>query len=289
MARGFAGLRLSQSSTRLLVAAVLGVGAGLLVWAGLVEPRRVVVRRSTLRLPRWPARLRGLRIAIVSDLHAGGPHVGEKRLRRVVARVNRDVPDLVMLLGDYVDPGLPVVGPLPPERVAARLRELRAPVGTVAVLGNHDWSNDGKRVADALRAVGACVLENDAVELDAWGTRLWIAGVADLRMRRPDVEAAIPIAPGDAPLLLLTHDPDVFPEVPTRVALTLAGHTHGGQIDVPWLRRLIIPSRFGARYAAGHIEEAGRHLYVSAGVGTSGLPLRFRAPAGVDVLELLPG
>lgn len=95
------------------------------------------------------------------------------------------------------------------------------------------------------------------------------------------------VVPEDSPLLVLTHDPDVFPEVPARVALTLAGHTHGGQIDVPWLRRMI-PSRFGARYSAGHVEEGGRHLYVSQGVGTTRLPLRFRAPAGIDVLELLP-
>jgi uncharacterized protein len=263
------------------------VGIGLLAWAGLVEPRRMVVRRARLRLPRWPARLTRLRVAVVSDLHAGGPHVGDRRLERVVARVNREAPDLVVLLGDYVDPDLPAVPPLPavrplpPERVATALERLRAPLGVVAVLGNHDWSNDGEQVAAALRAVGARVLENEALELVARGGPLWILGVADLRKRHPDLDAAMRAVPEDSPLLVLTHDPDVFPEVPARAALTLAGHTHGGQIDVPWLRRLMIPSLFGARYAAGHIEEGGRHLYVSQGVGTTGLPLRRqRLPAG---------
>jgi len=287
------GGRCGRRSKCLIGATIAGIG--LLVWAGLVEPRRMVVRRARLQLPHWPARLTGLRVAIVSDVHAGGPHVGDRRLEQVVERVNREAPDLVVLLGDYVDPDLPAVPPLPevrplpPERVATALERLRAPVGVVAVLGNHDWSNDGERVAGALRAVGARVLENEAVELVARGGPLWILGLADLRKRHPDLDAPMRVVPEGSPLLVLTHDPDVFPAVPARVALTLAGHTHGGQIDVPWLRRRMIPSRFGARYSAGHIEEGGRHLYVSQGVGTAGPPLRFRAPAGIDVLELLPG
>jgi predicted MPP superfamily phosphohydrolase len=93
--------------------------------------------------------------------------------------------------------------------------------------------------------------------------------------------------PEGAPTLLLTHDPDVFPQVPRGVALTLAGHTHGGQVDLPLMRRWAIPSRFGDRYSGGHVEEGGRHLYVSRGVGTAGLPLRFRSPPEISVLTLL--
>ena len=277
------------ATQRSLIAGALGACAALAAWAALVEPRVVLVRRSTLKLPRWPRSLQGLRVAVVADLHAGGPHVGERRLEQVVDRVNRARPDLVVLLGDYVDPVIPGVDPLAPERVAARLAALRAPLGTVAVLGNHDWADDGERVADALRATGARVLENEAVTLHSGGSVLTVSGLADLREREPDLDAALAPPSDDAPLLLLSHDPDVFPDVPERVSLTVAGHLHGGQIDVPWLRRLVIPSRFGARYRDGHTVEGGRHLYVSRGIGTSGLPLRLRSPAGIDILELVAG
>ena len=271
-----------------MLAGVLATGA-LVAWVAFVEPRTLLVRRSTLRLPGWPERLSGLRIAVVADLHAGGPHVGERRLEQVVERVNRERPDLVALLGDYVDPVIPGIDPMAPESVAAHLGHLRAPLGSVAVLGNHDWRNDGARVAEALRAVGIPVLENDAVALDAHGGRLWVAGVADLREREPDLEAALAPVDDEAPVVLLTHDPDVFPAVPERVSLTIAGHLHGAQIDLAGVRRLTIPSRFGTRYLAGHRVEGSRHLYVSRGVGTSGLPLRLRAPAAVEVLELIGG
>jgi predicted MPP superfamily phosphohydrolase len=284
------GLRASawRSARRLarLPGTIALLGGAVLVWGGLVEPRRVRVRRARLRLSGWPERLDGLRLALVSDFHAGGPHAREGRLRRVVGRINKQAPDVVLLLGDYVDPAIPGVEPLDPGRVAAALGELRAPLGVLAVLGNHDWANDGDRVAAALRSVGIRVLENEAVALEVSRARLWVAGLADLRTREPQVDRTLPAPDDDAPILLLTHDPDVFPVVPERVTLTLAGHLHGGQIDVPGLRQIVVPSRFGMRYAAGHVEEAGRHLYVSRGVGTSGLPLRLRAPAGFEMLEL---
>jgi uncharacterized protein len=131
------------------------------------------------------------------------------------------------------------------------------------------------------------VLEDEAVAFAAAPREVWVAGVADPRERDPDLEAVLAPVPEGAPTLLLTHDPDVFPQVPRGVALTLAGHTHGGQVDLPLMRRWAIPSRFGDRYSGGHVEEGGRHLYVSRGVGTAGLPLRFRSPPEISVLTLL--
>ena len=87
-------------------------------------------------------------------------------------------------------------------------------------------------------------------------------------------------------MLLAVHDPDMFPQVPERVALTVAGHLHGGQVNVPLLRRAMLPTRYGERYLAGHVVERGRHLYVSTGIGTAGLPLRLRRPPEVPVLRL---
>jgi uncharacterized protein len=250
------------------------------------EPRNVRLTRTTLELPAWPAELDGLRVAVISDLHTGAPHVPVEKVERVVARVGEEAPDLIALLGDYADPRVMGASPVRPEDVAGALGRLEAPLGVLAVLGNHDWAEGGREMAAALRTAGVVVLENDATEA---GRGLWVAGVADARTRRVDLAVALSGVPSDAPLLLLSHDPDVFPRVPARVALTLSGHTHGAQVDLPLVRERVTPSRFGARYAGGVFEEDGRLLFVSRGVGTSGLPVRFLAPPEVALLTLRSG
>jgi predicted MPP superfamily phosphohydrolase len=208
--------------------------------------------------------------------------VHEARLEGLAAAVNASAPDLVLLLGDFVDPKVRGGSPIAPEAVADRLGALRARLGVFAVLGNHDWLHGGERVAAALRDAGIRVLENEAVAAGP----LWLAGVADARMRTPDVDGALAAVPPEAPVLLMSHDPDLFPHVPERVSLTLSGHTHGGQVAIPALRRPLLPSAYGERYARGLIVEHGRHLLVSSGIGTSGLPLRLLAPPEVLVLTL---
>jgi uncharacterized protein len=265
-------------------AAITGLAAAI-AWRALWhEPRTQRLRERELALACWPQALAGLRVALISDLHAGAPHVHEARLEGLAAAVNASAPDLVLLLGDFVDPKVRGGSPIAPEAVADRLGALRARLGVFAVLGNHDWLHGGERVAAALRAAGIRVLENEAVAVGP----LWLAGVADARMRTPDVEGALAAVPPAAPVLLMSHDPDLFPHIPDRVALTVSGHTHGGQVAVPVLRRRAIPSRFGERYARGHVEEGGRHLYVTAGYGTSGWPVRLLAPSEVVVLRLTP-
>jgi predicted MPP superfamily phosphohydrolase len=265
-----------------LAAAGVVAGAGLAVYAGWVEPRRLVVRELDLALPHWPATLAGLRAGVMSDLHAGVPHAGLDAIRRAVDELNAGEPDVHLLLVDYLDASQKWRRPLAPERVADELARLRSPRGTVAVIGNHDWRNSGDRMWRALEAVGITVLEDRAVNLGDF----WVAGLADLRHRRPDIGKALQEVPRDSPVLMLSHDPDLFPGVPTRVSLTLSGHTHGGQVAIPFLRRPMLPSYYGERYARGHIVEHGRHLLVTSGVGTSGLPIRFFAPPEVYVLTL---
>ena len=268
---------------------MLGAGAAVAAWAALVEPRRLIVRRPVLELERWPAALDGLRVAMVADLHAGGPNVQGERVTRVVDVVNREAPDLVVLLGDFVDTGVTGGSSISAITVAQWLMALRAPLGVHAVLGNHDWRNVGRDMASALAGVGIGVLENEAVRVregeDGEG-ELWVAGVADATERRPDVDRALSRVPAEAAVLLLSHDPDVFVEVPERVALTLSGHTHGGQVAIPGLRGWVIRSEHGGRYAEGHVVEGARHLYVTAGVGESTYPVRLLAPPEVVLLTL---
>jgi uncharacterized protein len=223
---------------------------------------------------------------VLSDVHAGAPHVDAERVSEVVARANREGADVALLLGDFVDPLVRGARPIAPETVARRLAELDAPLGTFAVLGNHDWLHDGERTAEALRAAGITVLEDDAVEMLVRGAPVWIAGLADLHARRPDLDATLAQVPDGEPMILLSHEPDVFPRVPPRVALTLSGHTHGGQVDVPVLRDRVVPSRFGGRFRVGHVVEGGRHLYVTSGIGTSSWPVRLRRPPEIVILRL---
>lgn len=273
------------SARRPAAAALAGAGA-VALWALAIEPRRLRVHRRELRVDRWPPALDGLRLAVVADLHTGAPHVGEGKVERVVSAVNRARPELAVLLGDYIDPEVALGGEVDPEAVAARLAAIRAPLGVVAVLGNHDWANDGPRVQRALADAGVTVLENAAVERQRGRARVWIAGVADAGARQPDVDAALAPVPADDPVILLSHNPDVVASVPERVALTLSGHTHGAQVNVPVVRERITPSRFGARFAAGHVEHRGRDVFVTRGVGTSRFPVRLGAPPEVVVLTL---
>ena len=141
------------------------------------------------------------------------------------------------------------------------------------MLGNHDWRGAGPAMRWALLDAGVRLLENEAAELRPG---LWVAGTADLRHRHVSLAASLRAVPEDAAVLLCTHDPDLFPRVPRRVALTVAGHVHGGQVNVPILRRAVLPTRYGERYLHGHVVEGGRHLYVTSGLGTAGLPLRLR-------------
>jgi len=264
------------------------VALGAVAYVGWVEPRRLVVHRMRLELPRWPAALAGVRVGVLTDLHAGVLHAGEDAIARWVARMNAEEPDLVLLGGDYTD-AHPLYGRrLAPERIAERLAELEAPLGTVAVIGNHDWRAFGMRMWTALATAGIPVLENDALALDARGGRLHVAGIADVRHRRPDVHRALAGIPAEEPVIVLSHDPDVFPSVPARAALTISGHTHGGQIAIPYVRLPFMPSHHGERFARGHIVEHGRHLVVGTGLGTSGLPIRLFAPPELLVLELHP-
>ena len=267
-----------------MIRAGLGAAAAAAtVYAGWIEPQRLVTVRRTLALPHWPHALDGLRIGLLSDLHAGALHAGPAAIARAVDRLNAEVPDAMFLLGDFIDAHPVWGGRVEPPEIARELASLRAPLGTFAVLGNHDWKQAGDRMWTALRDAGIEVLENRVL---AAGD-MYVAGLADLRSRMPDLPGTLAEAPAGAPVILLAHDPDVFPFVPDRVALTVSGHTHGGQVAIPRLRRFAIPSHYGERYARGHIVERGRHLYVTSGLGTSGLPLRLFAPPEIVVLELV--
>ncbi|MCB1358747.1 MAG: metallophosphoesterase [Maritimibacter sp.] len=276
--------------------------AGLFVsaYGFFIEPAlRLRVKRWRLRHRDWPAD-RPLRIAVVADLHAAEPHVPLRRVTQVVTRTNALGADLIVVLGDLPAGHRFVTRHVPLAAVGAALGRLSAPLGVYAVLGNHDWWDDpdaqargaGPTLAgQAMEANGIPVLENRALEL---ANGVWLAGLGDqLALLRgaegikgvDDLDATLAQVPEDAPVILLAHEPDIFPQVPGRVALTLSGHTHGGQLRI-FGYSPVVPSRFGNRYAYGAVEEEGRHLVVSGGIGMSILPVRFGVTPEITLVDL---
>jgi predicted MPP superfamily phosphohydrolase len=261
------------------------IAASLAAWVFLIEPNRLIIHEETLLLPNSAA-LNNLRIAVLSDLHVGGLFVGAGKLQRVVAMTNASDPDLILILGDFMVTGKLYQPRMEPEAIAENISGLHARFGVYAVLGNHDWWFDGARMRRALEASGIKVLENEVVHIQGAGRSFWLAGLSDLWTRPQNIVGTLQQVPPNEPVIALTHNPDIFPQIPTTVSLTLAGHTHGGQVNFPFFGRPIVPSKFGQRYAAGHITENGKQLFVTTGVGTSILPVRFRVPPEIVVLTL---
>jgi len=259
--------------------------AGLVVWGFWWEPGRLVLNEVALELPNWPEG-EETRVTLIADLHVGSPRNGKENLRRVVRRVNETFPDVVLIAGDLTIDN--VVGGrfVSPEEIATELAAINATNGVFAALGNHDRWLSAERVTAALTSVGVTVLENQNAAIEVRGNRMWIAGVADYWTGHPSIKDALDGVGEDEPVLLFTHNPDLFPEVPAEVSLTLAGHTHGGQVLVPFVGAINTPSRFGDRYAEGHVVEDGRHLFVTSGVGTSRIGVRFRVPPEVVALRI---
>lgn len=271
----------------LVIGAFVFIFASLVLWAFVIEPNRVVVNEVEIKLPAWPVAFDYLKIVSVSDLHAGRRFIDEAKLERVVTEINETQPDIIVLLGDFVSQNKDEQVLMEPEKIADKLKGLRAKYGVFAVLGNHDWWYNGQRVKKAIEAAGIRVLENDVAQIQKDGQSLWLLGVPDYWTRQPlDIRPALQKINSAGPVIVLTHNPDVFPELPSSVTLTLAGHTHGGQVNFPFYGRPVVPSKFGERYAAGYIQEDNRHLFVTTGIGTTGIAVRFRVPPEIAVISI---
>ncbi len=268
-------------------------GLSTAVYAGAVEPERLITTAYRVSPPQWTAGR--LSVAVIADLHAGGPNMAVEHIARVIDVTNALRPDLIVLLGDYIARHHFVTEPVPPAVWAAQFARLSAPLGVWAILGNHDWWYGVGVVRGALANAGVPCLENRAILLGEGASRFWIAGLGDQLAHwvgphafrgEDDLAGTLAHVTTDHPVILLAHEPDIFVQVPDRVALTLCGHTHGGQIRVPLVWPHLIPSRYGPRFAYGHIVEGGRHMIVSGGLGTSFVPVRLGVPPEIVSIEL---
>jgi predicted MPP superfamily phosphohydrolase len=282
---------ISAGGRRLLTALAVLALAGLLLLGWMFANARAmpVVRTAKVALP-WPdgAPRRPVRIALLTDTHLSGPDNDERRMARIVALINAQKPDLVLLGGDYMGDYKGGRGYSIAQSVAAFAR-LTAPMGVVAVPGNHDWPGKGNGdfapIRKALEGLGITVLQNEAVRrgplvvggLDFGGGHYSNLDLTKRRMR----------ALGGAPVLL-AHSPERFEKLDADTPLMLAGHVHCGQIALPFYGAIVVPTPLPRRYSCGAYREGDRTLIMSGGVGTSGLPLRAFAPPDIWIVTVRP-
>jgi predicted MPP superfamily phosphohydrolase len=265
------------------LAGALGASAACGAWALRRTPR---ITRRHVAIAGLPRELEGFRIVQLTDVHCG-PFTPAARVRRWVRRANALRADLAAVTGDLITSGADYVA-----SVASALGELRAAHGTYACMGNHDYFTDGEEVVRALERQGLQVLRNRGVVLrprdEHAGAALYVAGIDDTWTRRHDLARALRDRPVGAPVVLLAHDPDVFPEAAAAgVALTVAGHTHGGQLAVPGLTRRANLARLMTRFSSGVYRAGDATLFVGLGLGTSGPPIRIGARPEIALLTLV--
>lgn len=245
-----------------------------------------VERKLDMGLTDWPAGAPPMRVVLLSDLHVVGPDTPPERIARVVARINALEPDLVLIAGDLLSYRDAATRLYSPAETVAPLKGLRAKYGVVAVPGNHDYDVHGRTTLPPfLEAAGVTVLRNQAVRRGA----LTIAGADDIhpgQFRYDLMDAAARKLPG--PTIVLSHSPDIAAWIPPRYGVVLAGHTHCGQIAIPFYGPVLTASHYGQRFGCGLVREGNRLVVVTAGIGSSVVPLRYFAPPDFWVLTLGP-
>jgi uncharacterized protein len=265
--------------------------AGAVAIAGdsvLLEPNRPRIVRKDFFLPRWPERLNGFTIALLSDFHYDA-WFSVHPLHAAIGMVNGLRPDLIALTGDFVS--VPLIGSrrkaaLASEPCAQLLHRMTAPHGLWAIMGNHDVDTDRKHITRVLQAENIQVLANQSQAIERDGARFWLAGVNDVLNGNSDLPKTLHAVPADEPVILLAHEPD-FADEASRfpVDLQLSGHSHGGQIRFPLLPPLYLP-QLAKKYVLGTYQVGPLPLYTNAGLGTIGIPARLNCPPEVTFLTL---
>ena len=253
---------------------------GLLIYARFIEPYTLVIQHTILHIdPERPLK-KHLKIALIADLHIGLFSGRERQLQLIVERINQEQPDFVVVAGDWTYE--------PENRLAdelAVLQDLEMPV--YSVTGNHDEQYPGppvqKLLADALQRNNVRDIENQVVEFD----EIRLLGIGDLWAGKADM-SQLSSLPQDKLWLLLSHNPDtveMVPQLPT-TPLMLSGHTHGGQINLPWLTNYVLKKVSILGHRQGYYEHQHANVFVTAGTGMVGAPFRFRVPPTIDILHL---
>lgn len=270
--------------TARFLAGVLLTGLAILFGGFVASRMDPVVERLTVPLPDWPTGRPPITLALMTDIHLGNASMDRRRLDAIVDQVNARHPDLVLLGGDFLSAYDKADAPARSRSVADALRRLDAPLGTVAVLGNHDYGTAPALIAKTLSGAGIVVLQNQATVRGP----LAIGGLGDGYSGNSHIpETLAAMAPLHGARIMLAHTPADAAKLPDDIALLLAGHTHCGQVVLPIVGALVLAS-VPRRYLCGVVHDGARTVIVSAGLGTSNLPLRIHAPPDVWLVTLGP-
>lgn len=268
-----------------------------LSYAYFVEPRQFVVIEDTITVPNWSKDLNGFRIVLIADIHAGSNYAGAERIRYVVEQANAQSPDIIVLLGDYVselrgsdqrhavnaETGETELK-MPVEEIVNNLVGLKAKYGVFAIIGNHDNKHNGPKIYNEFKRANIIPLENEVFDIVHNGETIHIWGLEDLWKNRKVPTEVFDSLSNKQNTIVLTHNPDSLLKAPTEISVMLSGHTHGGQLNWPIIGPLAVVN--DKRFMDGHAIVDGKHVYVSSGVGTSIIPIRFRVPPEINVLTL---
>lgn len=244
----------------------------------LAEANSISVENIKIKLKRLPKELDGFRLIHLSDIHHS-PFTSLEHISRVVKVSNLLKPDMFVLTGDYVSHETEYIAP-----VAEVLAKLKAEHGIYACLGNHDHWTDAELVTHLFRGEGINLLINEGLRFEARGTRFWLAGVDDLMVGKTDVKAALRGSKEDEFKLLLAHNPQIVRRAARyNVDLMLSGHTHGGQVKLRDEEKRILPRR---KLSSGLHRRQNTQVYITRGIGTVVLPVRYQCPPEISVIEL---
>ena len=256
-----------------------------------LEPYRLVIKEVTINVPNWNRELNGFKVVAISDIHGGSHTITEERIRKITEQINAQNPDIIVMLGDFVSQvhdNVPIKKrdlKMPIETIAKNLSGLKSKYGVFVVIGNHDWWFDDQKCRTEFEKVGFTVLENETKSFVVNNNTVTVLGIEDFWRRGVvDVKDVLEKLPSQENIIGITHNPESFDQTPQSLSILLAGHTHGGQVNFPFIGAPIVPAK--KEFTAGHIEKEGRNLFVTTGIGTSGLPFRFRVPPEIVVTTL---
>jgi predicted MPP superfamily phosphohydrolase len=288
---GFTAPQPSRFTRRNFLIGTGATAAGFAFYSGEIARHEIDIVQRPIAITNLPIPFHGYRIVQISDIHLD-EYTEPFFLERIVHHINTLSPDLVLLTGDFITHGSLtfIAGGHAVRRCAEILTTLNAPL-RYAILGNHDVSFDGPLVTRTLTSQGTPVLINQYHPIERDGARLWLCGVDDPGTSHPNLDLAIPAKP-DGPVLLMAHEPDYADDVVAHsrghlVDLMLSGHSHGGQVKLPFVGALVLPP-LGEKYPEGHYRFNQMQLYVNRGIGTVGLPFRFNCPPEITVITLQP-
>lgn len=263
--------------------ALATVTAGSLIDAFFIEPNISSFTYQTARVPFLPPALNNLKVVQLSDFHYK-PDIDQGLIDEVIEKVNDLEPDLILLTGDYVDGDQPDIAPL-----MLQLAKLRSKHGIIACMGNHDgWVNSGAHYRKLFEAINITLLINENTKLSINGEILYIAATDHIWHGNPQPEATLRGIPVNAPLITLVHEPDYFDTMLEHRDhhLQLSGHTHGGQCRVPIINYAPKKVKYGKNYIHGLYQKQDSSVFVSKGIGTTGIRVRFSCLPEIAVLTL---